>query len=149
MERQVGVKVKREGWESRLAQFAAARLGRPFCWGADDCCLLAADWVAVAIGADPVADLRGYATELGAARKLKRFTGGETSILSAADLIAADIGASEVQLARAQRGDVVAFRDDGRFGAALGVCLGSTALTFHEGYVRAVPMAAALRAWRL
>ena len=49
---------------------------RPFVWGACDCSLWPADWVASRVGFDPAADLRGtYSCWLGAVRRMRRAGG--------------------------------------------------------------------------
>lgn len=63
-------------WQVRLAELFAARAGKPFAWGAFDCCMFAADAVLAVTGHDPAADLRGaYATEAEARAVLARLGG--------------------------------------------------------------------------
>ena len=141
---------KTEGWEPRLAAFVEEKRGATLAWGQLDCCLLAADWVAVATGVDPVPEFRGgYKTGRGALPVLKRFAGG--GVLAAAEKVAMRIGAEEVPVARAQRGDVMAFPADpaGGFDHGLGVCIGALSLVFGLEKVEAAPTAKAARAWRL
>ncbi len=139
--------MKTEGWETRLAEFAAARLGRPFSWGADDCCLLAADWAEVAIGVDPAAALRGYADQAGALEALQAYAGGK--VLKTVHRIGREIGMVPVDVRRAQRGDVMGFRVPAPFYLSLGVCIGAQSLGIAGDRVVMVPTRTAARAWRL
>lgn len=67
---------RRHDWMLQLAAVVSARLAAPFAWGANDCCLFAADCVHAITGQDPAADLRGtYTTELGAGRVLQAHGG--------------------------------------------------------------------------
>lgn len=54
-----------------LAEYLDHAASTPPRWGAHDCCSFAADWVQTQIGADPMADLRGYGSHLAATRILK------------------------------------------------------------------------------
>lgn len=62
-------------WQSRIAEFVASRERAPFVWGSNDCALFACDAIAAISGHDPAADVRGYKTERGAARVIKRLGG--------------------------------------------------------------------------
>ena len=48
-----------DNWRTLLADFIESRRERPFVWGQHDCCLFAADWVALATGQDPAETHRG------------------------------------------------------------------------------------------
>lgn len=51
----------------RLSAYLSDAARRPFVWGAFDCCILIADWVALERGDDPMRSLRGaYDSEAGA-----------------------------------------------------------------------------------
>ncbi|MDX2277710.1 MAG: hypothetical protein NW206_19845 [Hyphomonadaceae bacterium] len=55
-----------------FVQFIAERRALPFAWGAQDCCLTAADALIAAGHPDFAHDLRGYTTKKGAVRALLR-----------------------------------------------------------------------------
>jgi len=103
-------------WPEQLAALLFARLSMPFAWGANDCCLFAADAVQATTGADPAAHLRGsYSTAPQAARVLATH-GGVRAIATQA------LGQPLPNPALAQRGDVVCVPLDGR--DTLGVVAG-------------------------
>jgi hypothetical protein len=58
-------------------------------YGVDDCCLWVADIVMAHGGPDLAQPFRGYASQLGAARKLRRYAGG--GLLEAAQKRAAEL----------------------------------------------------------
>lgn len=84
-------------WPERLAAAIDARRDVPFAWGANDCCLFAADIVLAITGVDLAADLRGM--RRAAAARYARQAGGVRA-LAASRL-------PEVAPALAGRGDVV------------------------------------------
>lgn len=93
-------------WMCRLDAFVQSVWTKPFEWGQNDCCTVAAGVVLACTGVDAMADLKGqYDTELGAARLLKRL-GGLDKALSER------IGPC-VPVAMAQAGDI-GLCDDGR-----------------------------------
>jgi hypothetical protein len=109
-------------WPDLLAGFIEARRSRPFQWGANDCCLFAADWVLKASGLDPAAPLRGtYSTAFGAAKVLRE-RGGVRGLIRA---YGEPLGMQPIGAVYAQRGDIV-IADTGN-GEALGVSLGDVA----------------------
>lgn len=58
-----------------LADYIAANLSTPFAWGAWDCVHFAAGWAHVVTGRDYLEGMRGWKTEQGAARAIKRAGG--------------------------------------------------------------------------
>lgn len=160
-----------EGWEGRLAGFVSQARTRPFQWGVFDCCLMPCDAVVEIAGVDPAAALRGrYTTRLGAIRALKRFVGppacakpglryGEGrnakkwGLTEAAKKIAATLGAPEVSVRLAQRGDICLITDreivTGGLDAVLGVCLGEFAGVMGPDGLRLLPMSRVARAWKV
>ncbi len=151
---------RRVDWPERLAGCLAAARARPFAWGSHDCALFACDCVKAITGVDPGRRFRAkYKTARGAAGALRRFAGG--GVEAAAMRMAADLGAPEIAVARAGRGDVVLLRlaplaqDEGRARAgpveALGVIDMSgrrIAAVSMAGLERAA-IARGLRAWRI
>ncbi len=126
-------------WPERLAAFVESRRDAPFSWGGNDCCLFAADAVQAMTGTDPAADVRGsYDTTLAAAHLLGELGGVEA--------IAAARFGSEVPVALAGRGDIVAI--DAGQGISLGVCLGAQVAVPAADGLAFLPLAQASRAWR-
>lgn len=122
-----------------------------FDWGVRDCLLRLADWVVVARGVDPAADLRGsYSTMLGAAR-IVRDAGGMVPLM--------DQRLSSVGIRRTTepgRGDIavlsIANEGTAGFGNEVGALLlkGTAALFFQNGL--AFPRTAEvmlIAAWRV
>lgn len=129
-------------WPEKLADFLAARAARPFLWGETDCALTIADWVLLATGVDPAADLRGrYRTPAGARRAIRRT--GSADLLALAD---ARLGAVIPPLLAA-RGDIVAL--PGEDGPALGICIGADAVAMQTAGLVTTSMANVVRAWRV
>lgn len=62
-------------WQTQLAGFVTSRESAPFVWGANDCALFVCDGIKAMTGHDPAADVRGYSTEQGAARVIRRLGG--------------------------------------------------------------------------
>lgn len=128
-------------WQPRLAAFIESRLAAHFVWGANDCCLFAADAVAAMTGRDLARHLRGYATER-AAQRLVRQLGGMAAIATAA------LG-EPIAPPLARVGDIV-LGELGAMGAeCLGVCTGATWHAPGADSLCAAPMAAARLAWRV
>ena len=133
-----------EDWPQKLALFEEEKRNQRFRWGENDCCLLAADWVAMVLGQDPAQELRGhYHTALGAAR-IFRQTGGLEALV---DAIAAKAGLPSIDPRLASRGDVVSF--DSLRGFAIGVCLGVKAMFAGPAGAVFVPMDKCRRAWKV
>lgn len=136
-----------EDWPSRLARFVESARGRKFAWGSHDCALFAADAIIAMTGEDLAFGLRGrYATQMGAAKALKRFAGG--GLEETAEKIAAKWELQECPPLRAQRGDGVLF--DGEAGPTLAVCVGEklAAPSLNDG-LAFLPLAVGRRAWRI
>jgi hypothetical protein len=129
-----------KGWEQRLYALTVAAIGRPHVWGQHDCVTFAADVVRELTGADPMGDLRGtYGGPLSAARVMKQ-AGADT----VGDLAALHL--SEVTPSEARRGDIILSAEPYEF---LAVCVGRTAVGPAESGMIHVPMAQALRAYRV
>lgn len=94
-----------EDWETRLAAAIESRSCEPRIWGENDCALTVGSFILAQTGDDPARDFRGmYSTEVGAARRMRRFAG---DVADVAAKIAAENGWPEVAPAFAHRGDVV------------------------------------------
>ena len=127
-------------WQSRLQACIAERWARPFAWGQQDCVLFPADCVSACTGNDPAKAMRGTYRDAAGAARLVRDLGGLAAIA------AAHCG-PEVLPGLAQPGDIGLVLNDGR--ECLAVCSG--AMWLAPGFVGlcSLPMAQALRAWRL
>lgn len=136
----MGARVKYEDWPQRLNNLILARHAQPFAWGANDCCIFAADVVYALTGVDHAAELRGrYRSAAGAARVLRE-RGGVQGIATAA------LG-DPISPLMAQRGDVVMVPSE--HGEALAVCIGATCVVPGPRGLATVRMSAALAAWRV
>lgn len=87
-----------ENWPSIMRRAIAAHARQPFVWGASDCSFVF-DIIRDMTGRDPIAEIRGYSSELGALRAL-RAAGYATTL----DLIERNF--VEIPPATAQRGDI-------------------------------------------
>ena len=125
-------------WQSRLAGFVASRESAPFVWGSNDCALFMFDAIEAMTGYDPVADLRDYSSELGAARILKR-KGGMRGL-------AKERLGAEIHPMQAQVGDVGLVDVGGRESFAL--CGGSFWLSPGPNGLVRLDLGVAVMAWR-
>lgn len=114
--------MKVDNWRTLLAHFIDGRRSRPFVWGQHDCCLFAADWVALATGHDPAEVWRGrYDSALAAHRIAAPFGGIGGLVVHALRLS----GAEYVGAKHATAGDVI-IRDSVQ-GDVVGVVIGRDA----------------------
>ncbi len=137
-------------WPTRLLNQVEQARRTPFAWGVADCCLFACDCVQAMTGVDPAAWFRGrYRTRGGAMRALRAYAGG--GLEATAQSIATDLGMPELPPALAQRGDVVLLSvpDCQPENLALGICLGGHHAAQGPQGVSAIPLAQAVRAWRV
>lgn len=116
-----------------------SRMHAPFAWGSHDCALFAAEVVLAITGIDLAAEYRGYSTEAGAAKILKR-QGGLEGIATRA------LGESRSPLL-ARPGDVGLVMNDGR--ECLGVCTGATWHVPGTHGLVALPLSDAIKSWRV
>ncbi|WKE64329.1 hypothetical protein PVT67_11625 [Gallaecimonas kandeliae] len=117
------------------------RLAR-FVWGQADCCLLAADWVQSQTGTDFAAAFRGrYRTALGAKRVLAK-----AGLKDIEDAVTQALGkpVGRLQLHRGDLALIEQFR-----GPALGIASGDRVWVPGEYELVTVPLAQALKGWRL
>jgi len=135
-------------WTGRLALALREAQGRPFAWGGHDCCLFAADCVLAMTGFDAAHWFRGsYSTALGAARKLKEYSGG--GVEQTMELIAVGMGWPEIPPAFARRGDVALVAVDDGPGLGIIDTLGKVAVAVRPRGLARLPLREALRAWRV
>lgn len=127
-------------WHEALDAFVAQRTAMPFAWGKNDCCTLAADWVQIARGTDPMADLRGLNSAIAAARALDAAGG----ILQA---VQKRMG-PPLPGTFAQVGDValVGHQNDA---TSMGVCVGAYIAAPGVQGLLMVPISRAEAAWRV
>lgn len=106
-----------QNWPDLLTRFLEERRSQSFCWGVNDCCLFAADWLKLATGNDFASEMRGnYRSALGAARLLIKH-GGVYGLASS------HAGLKRIEKQFARRGDIIAH--EVKHGAALGICIGA------------------------
>ena len=129
-----------KGWEQRLYAVTVHAMGQPHAWGQNDCVTFAADAVREMTGADLMESLRGtYDGPLGAAKVLQGL-----GVDSVGDLAALYL--PEVSPSQARRGDIILAGEPHEF---LAVCVGRTAVGPAERGMIHVPMAQAVRAFRV
>ena len=132
------VNIKPCDWRARFDALIAARMGQPFAWGTQDCCLFAADCVVISGGADPFAERRGtYSDAAGALRALVEVGGIECA--------GARFGAPILPL-MALTGDVGLVPCGER--EALAICADSVWLAPAATGLAALPLESARMAWR-
>jgi len=123
-----------DNWEKLLNDYLS-QVG-PFEWGANDCCLFAANGVLAMTGEDYAKPYRGYKTAKGALGKLKDIgvNGAATKALG-----------EPKPPTLAKRGDVVSFESGD--GLALGLCIGAKIAAVGQDGLIMLPMNQALQAW--
>jgi hypothetical protein len=133
--------MRRPDWPERLAAYIEACRRKPFAWGRFDCCGFVAGGVKALTGRDPMAAWRGlYTTEAEALALL-----GVGGLAAAVAEGMAGIGAQEVPVPLAQRGDVVVLELPA--GSSAGLCDGSHAFAAGPAGLTRLPMSLAVRAW--
>lgn len=116
---------RRHDWPERLIEFIESRRRMPFEWGRNDCALFAADAVEAMTGEDLAKKWRGYKSERGALRRIKR-AGGMRRLAE---------GLPERPVGYAQRGDVVLVEVEGRDTFGIVVGNGTWCAPGHNGLV--------------
>lgn len=127
-------------WRLRLDALIWERRRQPFAWGANDCCLFAADAVLAITGVDLAARLRGLGARA-ALRHIQRMGGLCHVVPDCLPLLPAT--------AAAQDGDVALIEQPakGLRGLALGVLDGVWVLGPGRNGLMAVPARQAIQAW--
>ena len=132
----MGAYMRQSAWPEIMAECIEAASCRPFVWGADDCCLFAADVVLAMTGEDYAAEFRGkYSTARGALSALKKYGKGD---------IEKTLDSKFDRRGFPMRGDVVMAVIDGQ--QALGICVGTQAAFKGPDGVSFLPLAG-LIAW--
>jgi hypothetical protein len=128
------------GWQAAVADVFLDRLGAPFRWGSNDCCLFAADCIKAATGVDVAEDVRGkYCDTITAYRLIDSFGGLES--------IAAARCGSEINPGQAVFGDIGLVENHGR--PCLSVFGGQFFHAPAEHGLTIIPIEACTKAWRL
>lgn len=118
-------------------RFINERRRAPFEWGRNDCCLFVADAVLTLTGRDYAAELRGYRTALGAARRIKKLGSLDAYL---------DSLFAPVAVGFAKRYDPVLFQAEG--GPALGICIGTHFAAVSKHGLSYIGLAHAEKAWK-
>jgi hypothetical protein len=107
-------------WDARLAEWANALMGRPFCWGGMDCAQICLEaWSVITGNRNPHAG--AYSDMHGALRYQRDVCSIQAALL--------ELGCVAVQPGFQQRGDFILVRDDPwRVG---NVCMGEASLSAH------------------
>lgn len=104
--------IRKTTWEEELSDYIASKRDEPFQYGVNDCCMFAAGAVEAMTGENPMEEFFGsYDTLTGSLKAIK--TIGEGSLEATIDS-----KFEEVELGRAQRGDLAFF--DGSVGVISG-----------------------------
>ena len=143
----MGIQRHTTAWYMALDAYVRERESMPFEWGSNDCCTFAADWVRIARGTDPMADLRGM---FGAGSKLARAHGACTWLASNGGLLAAVTArmGHPIDGRLAQVGDVALVRHDGTR-LSMGVCMGAHVAAPGLCGLLMVPILQGQLAWRV
>jgi hypothetical protein len=126
-----------------------ARAHAPHTYGENDCCTFAADGIKAMTGVDIAEDFRGYTTEAGALKAIKKITGGST-VDDVANYVAKKYELTELtHPLMAQRGDLVLVEQAD--GPLMGLVHLSGACVVAPGEVglRRIALTAIKRAWRI
>jgi len=125
-------------WQQRFAEFGKARASMPFSWGSNDCCTFAAAAVEALTGENPMANAPAYDSEFGALRLIAA-AGGLRGLVSS-------FLGDEIPVRMAAVGDVVLVLNEGV--ELVGVCNGVNVVAPGPDGAVALPMTAAVAAWR-
>lgn len=128
---------------TQLGDYLAGAARKPFVWGAHDCSLWVADWVALRAGYDPAEPYRGrYTTARGCARLITR-AGGLVALWGRALAALQSIQCAEpgdVGIVHLRRGD--------RLSHAGAICTGPERWAAFTEVGLSVGTATAVAAWR-
>lgn len=124
-----------EDWRARLDALVAERMHAPFTWGANDCCMFAADAALAVSGFDFAKPFRGIYDTEEQAREVLDSVGGIEG--------AASLGADGIEPLFATTGDI------GLIGDGLAVCIGTMWLAPARRGLAAFTLDIAEKAWRV
>ncbi len=117
---------------------------RSFAWGDADCVRLAAGWVALVTGRDPVAATAGRYAGCREALRLMVAATGTADLVTATSVI---LGPPLESPLAARLGDVVAISTPA--GPALGLCAGDAVVAPGPAGLVARPLTAIIASWRI
>jgi len=118
-----------DNWRTLLADFIEARRERAFEWGSHDCCLFAADWVALVTSRDPADEYRATYSSAKGAHEIYAKHGGVSALVKHC---LRDAGFKRVPKEQASAGDLIV-RESGQ-GKCVGIVLGlSSAFVGEDG----------------
>lgn len=140
-----------DNWETALDAYLDETYEKPFEYGTHDCCLFAAGWIERVLGVDVATEYRGrYMTALGAARLIRKVTGGGTPE-DCMDKAAADFDhiVAHPSIWYAQRGDIVSLETGGHVSLGIVDLDGRTAWFLSDNEMTRYPIAECKRAWHL
>lgn len=122
-----------------MRQVIRENMSQPFVWGVSDCSFVF-DCICEMTGFDPIADIRGYTTEAGAMKALKR-AGYDTVLALIEDNF------DEISPALARRGDIGYPALIAHPLMSPAVIDGSSAFSKHPKGPIVIPRSAIVRAW--
>lgn len=131
-------------WPRALYSFIESKRNLPFDWAGNNCCFFACDWIAILTGVDPAADLRSQVASASDASRVLADQGGVEQIAAVRCQMH---GWQEVAVTYAQRGDIAMVAT--AHGPALGVVIGAKIAHPGPDGLTFLPLASALRAWRI
>lgn len=137
-------------WFNALDAFMVDRMYRPFDWGTNDCCTCAADWVVLARGVDPMADLQPLMVSLRESSPLRaqaiatRWLAEQGGLLQ---VVTQRMG-EPLPGPMAQIGDV-ALVAHGQDRQSMGVCIGQYVAAPGDEGLQLVSLSSAQACWRV
>ena len=142
---------RKHSWPEDLHAFIESRVGAPFAWGMNDCCLFSADAIQSMTVVDVAAEFRGkYTDEASAMAIIKTVTGGAT-VEDAANHAATKYGLQALpSVLFAQRGDLLLYSDP-QTGLSLGIVYhnGKDGLFVGAKGLHRLPIKKCAKAWRV
>ena len=133
-----------QDWDVILGKYLAAHVTARFEYGINDCCRFAAGAVLAMTGIDVMAGI-SYSNRVGALRVLREFGGLE----AAAHSIMARHGFPEIEVLRAQRGDMIIADLPKPCVGILGTDGWNGMFLSAEGHIIGVPLDQCRLAWRI
>lgn len=132
--------LRKDGWESRLAELIESKRNIPFCWQTNNCLGFVAEAEIAVQGFTEFPEaLRPMTNKFSAMRIIKK------NADSLDDWI--DQKYQRISILSAQRGDICMIETPE--GAAVGVCIGHNATFVGQDGLEFVPMSLTIKAWRV
>lgn len=137
-------------WHIELDEFLRQHQSLPFVWGANDCCLFAANAVKSITGIDIADDFRDKYTDQASAFALIEHVTGGTSVTDAVLYCAGKHGLTKWPYPlQAQRGDLCAVGNDGNIIAGIIDLSGRYVAAMGDSGIVRLPLSAIVRAWHV